>query len=37
VQEFVEKWLVERFSDGRAYRVEVAFADEAGPAPLPSG
>jgi hypothetical protein len=37
VQEFVEKWLVERFADGRAYRVEVVFADEAAPLPAPSG
>ncbi len=29
VREFVERWLAGSFTDGKAYRVEVGFADEA--------
>jgi hypothetical protein len=29
--EFVEKWLVQNFSDGRKYPVKILFADEATP------
>jgi hypothetical protein len=28
VEAFVETWLVQRFSDGKAYRARVVFADE---------
>jgi hypothetical protein len=30
-QEFIENWLVQSFGDGRDYRVQVVFADEAVP------
>ena len=33
VEAFVENWLLQRFADGRDYRVRVRFADEA---PLPA-
>jgi hypothetical protein len=33
VETFVETWLVQRFSDGRAYRARVRFADEPPPSP----
>jgi hypothetical protein len=36
VETFVERWLVQRFADGRGYRARVRFADEPTPAPLPA-
>jgi hypothetical protein len=35
VEAFVETWLVQRFSDGKAYRARVVFADEPQPATPP--
>jgi hypothetical protein len=34
-EEFVERWLANRFSDGATHRARVVFADEAPPPPPP--
>jgi hypothetical protein len=34
VEAFVERWLVQRFTDGKGYRARVGFADEPTPPPL---
>jgi hypothetical protein len=36
VESFVERWLVQRFTDGEGYRARVRFADEPTPAPPPA-
>ena len=33
IEEFVEKWLAEKFGDARDYRVKVIFSDELPPVP----
>ena len=34
VETFVERWLLQRFTDGKGYRARVRFADEPTPPPL---